>query len=197
MGKTRAQSRNQRPRKPKPKQDEENESDVVEQTQQSLAQVDLDDAEQQGSGEESEGGGSDQDTEPAQPTAFPIKLAMWELSQTDRKRDTGTKLQRYGFVKELRVGQAWGGVVLSPHADSTISPADKSIIEDYGLAVVNCSWAQLDLVPFHRLKCGNRARLLPFLIASNPTKYGKPMILSSVEAFSAALFIVGFQVSHK
>jgi pre-rRNA-processing protein TSR3 len=135
------------------------------------------------------------DQDDQKPVSINIPLAMWELNQTDRKRDTGSKLQRFGFVKEIRVGQHWGGIVLSPNGTCTISRADKAIVEGFGIAVVNCSWARLSDVPFHRLKCGNRARLLPFLVAGNPTKYGQAFTLSSVEAFAAALYVVGFQVS--
>jgi hypothetical protein len=75
-----------------------------------------------------------------------------------------------------------------------------------GLAVVECSWARLDDVPFGKIKspyerlcecgpfCSMTAKLtivVPFLIATNPVNYGKPWRLNCVEALAAGFYITG------
>jgi hypothetical protein len=78
----------------------------------------------------------------------PIRLAMWDLGQCDRKRCTGTRLVRQGQVEELRLGQVFPGVILSPAGTRSVSREDADLILTRGLAVVDCSWNKLDEVPF-------------------------------------------------
>eukprot|EP01135_Chromosphaera_perkinsii_P003395 Nk52_evm19s242 gene=Nk52_evmTU19s242 len=123
---------------------------------------------------------------------FPFRLGMWDFEQCDPKRCTGKKLSRMGFVRELKVTTRFRGVSLSPTGKRTVSREDRDIILEHGLAVVDCSWAKLDEVPFSKMKTGHE-RLLPYMVAANPVNYGKPCRLSCVEAFAAALCLVGMQ----
>jgi pre-rRNA-processing protein TSR3 len=95
-----------------------------------------------------------------------------------------------------------------PKGTQVISPADRDLILNGGLAVVECSWARLDDVPFakiaspHERLClsselsscdlSNRISVVPYLMATNPTNYGKPWRLNCVEALAAAFYITGF-----
>lgn len=120
----------------------------------------------------------------------PYKAAAWDLNHCDAKRCSGKRLMRLGLMRELHVGQKHPGVVVSPKAKSLISPADKSILEQYGAAVVEASWKRIEEVPFTRIG-GPNQRLLPYLIAANPTNYGRPWRLNCVEALAATFFICG------
>jgi pre-rRNA-processing protein TSR3 len=118
---------------------------------------------------------------------------MWDLNQCDPKKCSGRKLGRLGLLRTLNFKERFNGIVLTPCATKCIGPDDRSIVESSGLCVVDCSWAKLEETPFlNRLK-SNHPRLLPYLIATNPINYGHPCKLSCVEAFCAALYIVGLK----
>jgi pre-rRNA-processing protein TSR3 len=97
---------------------------------------------------------------------------------------------RLGLMRELHVGQKHAGIVISPKAKVLLSPADRPILEQYGAAVIEASWKRIDEVPFSRIG-GKNERLLPYLIAANPTNYGRPWRLNCVEALAAGFVICG------
>ncbi|KAJ9603542.1 ribosome biogenesis protein tsr3 [Cladophialophora chaetospira] len=122
----------------------------------------------------------------------PFKAACWDFGHCDSKRCSGKRLMHFGMMRELPVGQKFPGVVISPNAKTTLSPADRDLLEQYGAAVVECSWVRLSEVPFSRIG-GKCERLLPYLVAANPVNYGRPWRLNCVEALAACFVICGHE----
>ncbi|KUI72409.1 Ribosome biogenesis protein TSR3 [Cytospora mali] len=119
-----------------------------------------------------------------------FKAACWDLGHCDPKRCSGKKLMKAGLMRELHLGQRHSGVIITPNGKHVISPADRELMDAYGAAVVECSWARTKEVQWNKVG-GRCERLLPYLVAANTVNYGKPWRLNCAEALAAAFAICG------
>lgn len=122
-----------------------------------------------------------------------IKLFLYDAKQCDPKKCTGKKLVRFGLVNEVhKLSQLpYHAITLNPFAEKALSKEDVNIAKCYGIIVLDYSWNRFRYCP--KLRKDFQHRALPYLLAANPINYGKPFKLSSVEAFAASLFILGFE----
>ncbi|KAI0915420.1 hypothetical protein AcV5_003650 [Taiwanofungus camphoratus] len=157
---------------------------------QSVLTGDLDDQRPESAVDASEDDASGED-ERGTETQIDVPVAMWDFDHCDPRRCSGKRLSRMGLIKELKVGQRFRGIVVSPKGSQMISPSDRELVLHNGVAVVECSWARLDDVPFAKLASPHE-RILPYLVAANPVNYGKPWRLNCAEAIAAAFYITGF-----
>lgn len=120
-----------------------------------------------------------------------MKLVVYNARECDPKRCTAMRLHRVGKIKMVyKLSELpAGAILLDPLAETALSKADADIARDRGIAALDCSWKKIEQIVNIRRKMIPRS--LPYLVASNPTYYGRPTILSTVEALSAALFILG------
>ncbi|KAL2176716.1 uncharacterized protein P884DRAFT_260799 [Thermothelomyces heterothallicus CBS 202.75] len=150
-------------------------------------------SEKQGAGSASadnNGSSSSSSSFPTTSSRPAFKAACWDLGHCDPKRCSGKRLMKLGLMRELHLGQRHSGVVITPNGKRTLSPADRPLLDQYGAAVVECSWARTKEVQW--AKVGGRCeRLLPYLVAANTVNYGKPWRLNCVEALAAAFAICG------
>ncbi|PHH88025.1 hypothetical protein CDD83_8085 [Cordyceps sp. RAO-2017] len=119
-----------------------------------------------------------------------FKAACWDLGHCDPKRCSGKRLMKLGLMRELHMGQRHNGVIITPNGKQVLSPADREAMDQFGAAVVECSWARTKEVQWNKVG-GKCERLLPYLVAANTVNYGKPWRLNCVEALAAAFYICG------
>lgn len=116
-----------------------------------------------------------------------IPLFAYRDNSCDPRKCTVKKLERAGFIRIMTKLSAIprNTLLLDPTAEQALSPADRNV---KSITALDCSWEVLDC---GAVRSWRIRRALPFLMAANPVNFGKPCMLSSVEALAAALFILG------
>ena len=108
--------------------------------------------------------------------------------QDDPKKCTAAKMVKFGLAQNIKkIGNR--GLVLDPFSEKTLLPDDVLLINS--IVGIDCSWNLADRAfskNFNGIK-----RKLPPLLAGNPVNYSKLNKLTTVEALSASLFILGFK----
>jgi len=110
------------------------------------------------------------------------------LKQDDPKKCTAAKLVKFGLANNVHKTSN-KTLVLDPFAEKTLLNKDKKLISS--VTGIDCSWSLADKT-FVKKFTGIR-RKLPPLFAGNPINYSKLNKLTTVEAISAALYILGHQ----
>jgi pre-rRNA-processing protein TSR3 len=123
-----------------------------------------------------------------------MKVTVYHAEQCDPKKCTSMKLQKQGKIKVVPNLNMLpkGAIILDPFSEKSASPEDREIVENNGIVGLDCSWNQIQKSNI-MFKGKKYHRSLPFLVAANPTNYGKPCKLSTAEAIAATFYIVGLK----
>ncbi len=121
-----------------------------------------------------------------------IKLYIYHAAEDDPKKCSARKLAKFKLAKiETNIRKTKRKtILLNPFAEKSISKEDKEDALENGILAVDCSWKNAENA-FEYLDKKNYSRALPFVVAVNPVNYGKACKLSTLEAFAAALYILG------
>ena len=120
------------------------------------------------------------------PLLSAVDLHVRYEGDDDPEKCTARRLDRFDLA-ELHGSsrETPPGVVLNPHAERALSPADRGASDR--LVALDCSWETAEREAFD-LRGTHRA--LPFLVAANPVNFGNPFELTTAEAFAAALVVL-------
>ncbi|MGM0405202.1 MAG: DUF367 family protein [Thermoplasmatota archaeon] len=124
-----------------------------------------------------------------------MQLYILDYRECDPKKCTARKLLDNDMAKKIlhESDLGKGGIYLTPLTDKAFSPEDKEYCEEGGIRALDCTWTEAE----KKLPVYDNSRALPYLVAANPVNYGKPMQLTTVEALSAALYILGEEEQAK
>ncbi len=112
-----------------------------------------------------------------------LRIFIYRLPQDDPRKNTAIKLVRFGFAQLVDSIRALpsGSIMLDPTAKTPLMPSDRDAAVSRGLSLIDCSWKRAVDVHVKFVRGRFIRRRLPLLIAANPTHYGKPYILSTIE----------------
>ena len=110
------------------------------------------------------------------------------FKQDDPKKCTAAKMVKFKIAQDVRK-TTQNNLVLDPFSAETLLPKDKEIVKS--IVGIDCSWNLADEA-FSKSFIGIK-RKLPPLLAGNPVNYSKLNKLTTAEAISASLFILGFK----
>ena len=116
---------------------------------------------------------------------FKIQIVM--LKQDEVKKCTAAKLARFNLAKQVTAKALHNTIILDPFAKKFLFPQDKALSRI--VTAIDCSWNLADSVFSHKFI--GLTRKLPPLFAGNPVNYAKINKLTTAEALSAALHILG------
>ncbi|MCI4372412.1 MAG: DUF367 domain-containing protein [Thermoplasmata archaeon] len=131
---------------------------------------------------------------PSPRPAIPLLLLL--AGEDHPKACTGRRLIHRGLARPVRriAGLRPPPIVLDPHASDPLSGADRSAARRGGVLAVDCSWNRIESrgrLPGLPSDDGGIHRRLPILVAGNPQHFGRIAELNTVEALSAALYVLG------
>lgn len=118
-------------------------------------------------------------------------LTIFHVEECDPKKCTALRLKKMGKAKVVyrRKEIPKGSIMLDPLSSKALSPGDSKTAEKYGITALDCSWKEINQI--HKFRQSVSPRSLPYLVAANPTYYGHPTKLSTVEGLTATLYILG------
>ncbi|MCI4349438.1 MAG: DUF367 domain-containing protein [Thermoplasmata archaeon] len=127
-----------------------------------------------------------------------LRLLLVVAGDDHPRACTGRRLLRTGRVHEVPATNPPkpAPLLLDPHAELPLSPADRARIERAGLLGVDCSWKGLERrggypATLRWLDQLRTRRRLPWLLAANPQHFGRLAELNTAEAFAASSYILG------
>ncbi|MEM4378460.1 MAG: DUF367 family protein [Candidatus Nitrosotenuis sp.] len=115
-----------------------------------------------------------------------VQVLMFK--QDDPKKCTAAKIVKFGLARPVTKTRP-NTIVLDPFAKQTLLKNDSKIADS--ITGIDCSWNMAENI-FERRFSGI-SRKLPPLLAGNPVNYSKLNKLTTVEAISGGLIILGFK----
>ncbi|MGC8610573.1 MAG: DUF367 family protein [Thermoplasmata archaeon] len=119
-----------------------------------------------------------------------IKIYIIDLEQDDPRKCTAHRLAKFGYARLVKNVKHVNGILLSPFTDKIFSYSDLKDVLNHGIYAVDGSWKNGEKI-FERIS--GKYRRLPYLVPGNNINFGKPYMLSTAEAISSALYILGYK----